>query len=78
MSKIVDALKKWFPMPSLQKRYIIALVLLYGAFKLYVISTPTPSDDQLPDQARDIVIQLLTVNDITGLINEAESSDDLT
>lgn len=66
---LFDKLKKWFPIPSLQKRYIIVLALLYVISKVYVAYTPTPTDDNIPDNARDVVIKLLATNENQSLQN---------
>lgn len=55
MSKIMKLLKKTFPKPNiLQKRYLFVLGLVgYFILKAYVLYTPNPNDDQIPDQLRE-------------------------
>ncbi len=50
-----------FTMPK--KRYIlIATAFAYLIAKVYVLQTPSPNDDTIPDKVRTIVLQLLAVN----------------
>lgn len=36
--------------------YIAVVAIVYGAAKLYVASTPSPHDDNIPDQVKDILL----------------------
>lgn len=62
MNKLMKLLKTLFPKPNLlQKRYVILVgIAIYWLLKAYVISTPDPSDDNLPDQLRGMVIDMYT------------------
>ncbi len=68
LSNIIDGAKSVFPKPNMpQKRYILLLLaVLYVAFKVYVAYTPTPDDDDLPDQLRDVVLKVVSTNAETG------------
>jgi hypothetical protein len=57
----LDKLKVIFPKPQIpQKRYLLLFgIALYYAAKVYVAWTPSPHDDNLPDEVRAIVFQVL-------------------
>jgi len=57
---IMDMLKKAFPKPIIpQKRYLILFgLIIYFAAKTYVVNTPNPADDQIPDQMKAILLDI--------------------
>lgn len=65
LAKILALLKKIFPHPSIApKRYlVIAGLIIYYAFKVYVTVTPSPEDDAIPDQLKSLVEQIWSNED---------------
>lgn len=58
--KLSKVIKRLFPIPRIpQKRYLAALGLaLYYIAKLYVGSTGSSIDDQIPDMIKDVFSKL--------------------
>lgn len=49
---------------KMKKIYIIAVILIFYALsKLYVLHTDNPNDDNIPDQARDVLLQVINLKD---------------
>lgn len=64
-----------FKLPK--KRYLLAAVAFaYLVAKVYVMQTPTPCDDNLPDRVRDIVMQVLATqgNDVNPSDTDSSQS----
>lgn len=38
------------------------LVIVYLVWKVYVLNTPSPDDDEIPDRLRDAVLQVADTN----------------
>jgi hypothetical protein len=50
-------------LPKIKKRYILALIsIAYCIAKLYVMYTPSTNDDSIPDNARDAILQILSID----------------
>lgn len=56
-----DLLKQAFPKPRIpQKRYLVLVAgIVYAIARLYVESTPTPTDDAILEKAREIAMQII-------------------
>lgn len=39
--------------------FITAIIILYAIFKAYVLYTPSPHDDDIPDKLRDAVLLMV-------------------
>lgn len=65
MKKVGEIMKKLFPAPKMpQKRYcMIALLVIYYAFKIYVSQTESTLDDQLPDIVKAAMMDVLAENE---------------
>lgn len=51
--------------PRIKKRFTIILsIILYIVCKLYVIQTPDPHDDKIPDQIRDTLFAIVFDNKV--------------
>lgn len=46
-----------------KKSIILVGMLIYIISKLYVNFTPDPSDDEYPDQVRNVISDIFTAND---------------
>lgn len=53
---IADKLKRLFPKPTLQKRYLILGLVVYAAVKVYTMYTPDTNDDHWPDKVYSILL----------------------
>lgn len=53
-----------------KKRYlVIALIILYTLFKMYVATTPQKEDDALPELFKDSVIDIYRMNALAYCYN---------
>jgi hypothetical protein len=39
--------------------WVVAIILIYVLWKAYVLYTPSPHDDQIPDKVKDAVLLLV-------------------